>query len=86
MFIEARSPEANARSEVGHWETDSVLCKYCDSVNVLAERMSRKVIITKLAAKDAAATTVAITERLKEEVVATITADNGPPNVVAGGA
>ena len=28
VFIEARSKEANDRSEVGHWETDSVLCKY----------------------------------------------------------
>ncbi len=80
VFIEARSKEAAERSEVGHWETDSVLCKYRDSVNVLAERMSRKVIITKLGAKDAAATTSAITERLKGEVVASITADNGPEN------
>lgn len=80
VFIEARSTAANTRSELGHWETDSVLCKYRDSVNVLAERMSRKVIITKLDAKDAAATTSAITSRLKEEVVSSITADNGPEN------
>jgi transposase, IS30 family len=80
VFIEARSGEANNRTEVGHWETDSVLCKYRDAVNVLAERMSRKVIITKLSAKDAAATTSAITERLRREVVASITADNGPEN------
>ena len=80
VFIESRSKEANDRSEVGHWETDSVLCKYRDGVNVLAERMSRKVIITKLAAKDAAATTLAITSRLAKETVASITADNGPEN------
>jgi IS30 family transposase len=80
VFIEARSPEANNRSEVGHWETDSVLCKYRESVNVLAERMSRKVIITKLDAKDAAATTGAITSRLEHELVESITADNGPEN------
>lgn len=80
VFIEARSEEANNRSEVGHWETDSVLCKYRDSVNVLAERTSRKVIITKLDAKDAAATTEAITSRLEHETVASITADNGPEN------
>ena len=41
-----------------------MLCKYRNSVNVLAERMSRKVIITKLDGKDAAATTGAITARL----------------------
>lgn len=80
VFIEARSKKADERREVGHWETDSVLCKYRDSVNVLAERMSRKVIITKLDAKDAAATTEAITTRLAGETVASITADNGPEN------
>ena len=80
VFIEARSKEANERSEIGHWETDSVLCKYRDSVNVLAERMSRKVIITKLDAKDARATTHAITARLAHERVESITADNGPEN------
>ena len=80
VFIEARSEEANDRSEAGHWETDSVLCKYRDAVNVLAERMSRKVIITKLGAKDADATTTAITSRLKHERVKSITADNGPEN------
>lgn len=80
VFIEARSKEANERTEVGHWETDSVLCKYRDSVNVLAERMSRKIIITKLSAKDAAATTGAITARLERERVESITADNGPEN------
>lgn len=80
VFIEARSKEANDRSEVGHWETDSVLCKYRDSVNVLAERMSRKIIITKLGGKDAQATTHAITSRLAHERVESITADNGPEN------
>ena len=80
MFIEARSKAADERSEIGHWETDSMLCKYRESVNVLAERMSRKVIITKLDAKDAAATAWAITTRLVNETVASITADNGPEN------
>jgi len=80
VFIEARSKGANERSEIGHWETDSVLCKYRDSVNVLAERMSRKVIITKLSAKNASATTDAITTRLALEMVKSVTADNGSEN------
>jgi len=80
VFIEARPKEADERAIVGHWETDSMLCKWRESVNVLAERMSRKVIITKLDAKDAAATTSAITTRLANETVASITADNGPEN------
>ena len=80
IFIEARSMECNERNEFGHWETDSMLCKWRDGVNVLVERMSRKVIITKLSDKDAAATTTAITSRLSKETVRSITADNGPEN------
>lgn len=80
VFIDARPKEIADRSSVGHWETDSMLCLYRDSVNVLAERMSRKVIITKLCAKDARATTDAITARLAYEKVKSITADNGPEN------
>ena len=80
VFIEARSLKANERSELGHWETDTVLCKWRDGVNVLVERMSRKVIITKLTEKNAPATTTAITTRLLNETVRSITADNGPEN------
>src|SRR3989338_5268798 len=72
VFIEARSIAANDRSEAGHWGTDSVLCKYRDAGNVLAERMSRKVIITKLSAKNASATTDAITTRLALEMVKSV--------------
>ena len=80
VWIEERSHAALQRTEVGHWETDSVLCKYRYSVNVLADRMSRKVVITKLVAKDARATTSALVHRLKSEHVRSITADNGPEN------
>lgn len=80
IFIEARSKECTERSELGHWETDSMLCKWRECVNVLVERLSRKVIITKLTDKDAAATTEAITSRLAKEIVRSITADNGPEN------
>lgn len=79
-FIDQRPKEVDERSELGHWETDSLLCKYRAPVNVLVERVSRKTIITKLAAKDAPATTSAITDRLRGEVVASITGDNGPEN------
>jgi len=80
VFIDQRPKEVDTRSTIGHWETDSLLCKYREPVNVLVERVSRKVVITKLAAKDAEATTTAITSRLKGEVVSSITADNGPEN------
>lgn len=80
VFIEARPQEANKRTELGHWESDTLLCKWREGVNVLAERMSRKIVITKLAAKDATATTFAVTHRLKDEVALSVTADNGPEN------
>ena len=79
VFIEARSKEANARTEFGHFETDTMFC-LGDGVNVIAERMARKVFITKLSKRNAAATTEAIVGRLKDEPVKSITADNGPEN------
>lgn len=80
VFIDARSKEANERSEFGHYESDSVLCKYRDAVNTLVERMSRHVTITKLPAKDAVATTHALVRRLEKRIVRSVTADNGPEN------
>jgi len=78
-FIEARSKEANERTEFGHFETDTMLC-LGEGVNVIAERVTRKVFITMLPARDAAATTTAIVNQLKDEPVKSITADNGPEN------
>jgi transposase, IS30 family len=78
-FIEARSKEANERTEFGHFETDTMLC-LGDGVNVIAERATRRVFITKLPERDAASTTNAIVERLKDEPVKSITADNEPEN------
>lgn len=79
VFIEARSKGANERTEFGHFETDTMFC-LGSGVNVIAERVARKVFITKLPERDAAATTVAIVARLKNEPVKSITADNGSEN------
>ena len=79
VFIEARSKEANERTEFGHFETDTMLC-LGEGVNVIAERVTRKVFITMLPKRDAAATTTAIVNQLKDEPVKSITADNGPEN------
>ena len=79
IFIEARSKEANERTEFGHYETDTMFCLGI-GVNVIAERMTRKVFITKLPERDAEATTEAILNQLKNELVKSITADNGPEN------
>ena len=79
VFIEARSTAANERTEFGHFETDTMLCLGI-GVNVIAERMTRKVFITLLPERDAAATTAAILTQLSSESVLSITADNGPEN------
>ncbi|TSC58312.1 MAG: transposase [Parcubacteria group bacterium Greene0416_79] len=80
VFIEMRQREANERSEVGHWETDSVLFGYRQSVNTAADRMSRFTVLTKLPSRDAEATTTALTERVSPLPVKSITADSGPEN------
>jgi transposase, IS30 family len=79
VFIEARSRSANERTEFGHFETETMFCLGV-GVNVIAERRARKVFITKLPERDAAATTDAIVSQLKDEPVRSVTADNGPEN------
>lgn len=80
IFIEMRQKAANERSEIGHWETDSVLFGHKRSLNNSTDRMSRFVILTKLSGRDASATTNVLTERLSSLPVRSITADSGPEN------
>lgn len=80
VFIEMRQREANERSELGHWETDSVLFGYRQALNTSSDRMSRFTILTKLYSRDAKATTVALNERLADLPVKSITADSGAEN------
>ena len=80
VFLESRPREANERSVVGHWETDTLLCKYRKGINVLAERTSRVVVMTKLFSGDAASTRAAITSRLADVPCESVTGDNGPEN------
>lgn len=82
VFIEMRPREANERSEVGHWETDSVLFGYRQSMNTSADRLSRFTILTKLSGRDATATAFALTEKLSRLPVRSITADSGPENAL----
>lgn len=80
IFIEMRPKEANERSEVGHWETDSLLFGHRCAVNNSTDRMSRFTVLTKLAGRDSRATRVALIERLSVLPVKTITTDNGSEN------
>jgi len=82
VFIEMRQKEANERSELGHWETDSILFGHRQALNSSADRLSRFVILTKLSSRDAAATASVLIERLSRLPVRTITADSGPENAL----
>lgn len=82
IFIEMRQKEANERTEIGHWETDSVLFGHRHSINTSADRMSRFTILTKLESKTAEATAAVLCTRLSDLPVRSITADNGAENAL----
>lgn len=82
VFIEMRQKEANERSEIGHWESDSLLFGHRHAVNTSAERMSRFTLLTKLDNREAIATALALTNRLSSLPVKSITSDNGPENAL----
>lgn len=78
-------PEAiNSRAIPGHWESDSMESKHHTSAfNVLVERASRLIQITRVHSKKSAATKDAIVSRLIDHpaaLVQSITYDNGPEN------
>lgn len=74
----------NDRSEPGHWESDSIESK-CrkTALNVVVERVTRIVHITKLGSKKSLITSNAVVKRLSaypSGFVQSITYDNGPEN------
>lgn len=77
--IEDRPAEAEGRTEIGHWEVDTVHGRGRGSIATIVDRKTGYLLIGKLAARTAAATN----ERLRmlmakhPESFATITADNG---------
>lgn len=79
-----RPEHINNRTEFGHWESDSIESKdrRC-GLNVLVERSSRLVHITKLNSKKSSETKRAIEKRLLRHptsLVKSITYDNGSEN------
>jgi len=82
--IDERPEEINQRKVFGHWESDSIVSRSGKSaINVMLERISRKVIINKVSDKTAAATKSAIISSLNELPAASrisITYDNGSEN------
>lgn len=86
VSIAERTAEANERTEIGHWEADSVVSRQSKAaLNVITERKSRLTRITRMNQKTAACTNKAITKALAEypaHVRKTITYDNGSENVL----
>lgn len=82
--INERPESINNRSEFGHWESDSIVSlRQKPGCNVLVERKSRLVKITKLSSKTAQVTLNAIIKKLKlmpHDFVKSITYDNGSEN------
>lgn len=84
MDIDLRPKDANLRKEVGHWESDTLESDQSRVVyNVIEERLSRLVKITRLENKKAAQTKDAIVKRLEKlpkKARKSITYDNGSEN------
>jgi transposase, IS30 family len=82
--IDQRPAVINERCSFGHWESDSIVPNvHKPGCNVLVERKTRLVHITKLSAKTAQSTHLAIVGRLgqyKKEFTQSITYDNGSEN------
>ena len=82
--IDKRPDNVDQRQIFGHWESDSIVSQQSESaINVLVERVSRKVSINKLKNKTASITRKIIIDTLKplpEQARCSITFDNGGEN------
>lgn len=82
--IDLRMSTANARTEIGHFEADTIESKrvrgkQSSCLTVLVDRLSRKVIIKKTASKTSKKTAKSIIKALKpyKNTIKSITYDNG---------
>ena len=86
--IEHRSPEANSRQELGHWEADTAVSRQSKgAIAVLIERQTRLVKIYKLPSKSALNMQDALVlslQDLPQSLRKSITYDNGTENVRHG--
>lgn len=82
--IDSRPQAANDRSEVGHWEADTIVSRQSSAaLQVLYERKTRYVIISKLPQKTAQAMKCMINynlSRFRPTFLRSITYDNGSEN------
>lgn len=77
VSIHKRPKIAENRSEIGHWEADSVIYPYKQAINTVNELKSGLVAFTKLERKTAVLTAQAMVDKLSNYRVTTITVDNG---------
>jgi IS30 family transposase len=83
ISIHARPEEINIKSIYGHWESDTMSCKYRKPVSVQYERKSMLLRINKIANFKPESTNEAITktiDSLPNYLVKSITYDNGLEN------
>ncbi len=84
ISIHERPAEVLNRTQIGHWETDTISCrKSYQAVQVSVERKARYAKLAKLKAKTSRAMSVALTRRLSRypaHLRLSITYDNGPEN------
>ena len=79
VSIHERPKNADARTEVGHWEGDLIICKRTRPVLVLHERKSRVTLAARLVGKTAAETIsvmLAVFARIEPALRKSITFDN----------
>lgn len=85
VMINERPKKANLRNEYGHWEADTITSRRSlAAVQVLLERKTRFVKITKLKAKTSSYMSIAMNRRLCKvpgKMRKTMTYDNGTENV-----
>ncbi len=85
VSISERSPQVNKRIRFGHWESDTMEGRRSEAaaLNVLVERKSRVMRITKMSDRTSATTRSAIIDKLKDlprRACKSITYDNGHEN------
>lgn len=77
VSIHERPVVVNQRTEIGHWEGDSVIYPYKMAINTINELTTGLVAFTKLERKTAKQTARAMTIQLKKYQADTLTLDNG---------
>lgn len=80
LFIDARPPAIANRTEIGHWESDSLHFAEDQAANVLVERCSRYTVVTRLRNLTAQETRNTLIARLAGLPHLSLTADNGSEN------